>query len=82
MDENENQEVRRIPTDGSYGAGPLAELTIYTKNPEGGRREETFTVPYLLLDFNKLVTLDALHLIMGYAVCKVDRPDRLKELGL
>lgn len=82
MDENTQDNVRRIPTDGSYGAGTLAELTIYTKNSEGGRREETFTIPYLVIDFGKLVALDAMHLIMGYAVCKVDRPDRMKDLGL
>jgi hypothetical protein len=76
------QEPQRIPTDGSYGAGPNAELTIYTKNPDGGRREETFTVPYYTIDFAKLVLLDSLHLILGYSVCKMEKPDRLKDLGL
>ena len=72
----------KIKLDGSYGYGPLAELTIYTKNPEGGRKEETFTIPYMLIDFSKLHAIDYIHLILGYSICKLEKPDQLKSLGL
>ena len=84
MAENEQpqENVKRIPTDGSYGAGTLSELTIYSRTPEGSTKEETFTIPYLLIDFGHLVALDAMHLILGYKVIKVDKPDQMKDLGL
>jgi len=72
----------KIKLDGSYGYGPQAELTIYTKSPEGGRKEETFTIPYMLIDFAKLHAIDQLHLILGYSICKLEKPDQLKSLGL
>lgn len=79
---DEQQEGRRVPTDGSYGAGPLSELTIYTTLPEGGTKEETFTIPYLLINWGHLVSIDALHLIQGYKVIKNVRPDQMKDLGI
>jgi hypothetical protein len=84
MAENEQpqENVRKVPTDGSYGAGTLSELTVYSRTPDGATREETFTIPYLLINFGHLVALDAMHLILGYRVIKIDKPDTMKELGL
>lgn len=76
------QQEKKFPTDGSYGAGTLSELTIYSRTADGATKEETFTIPYLLINFGHLVSLDALHLILGYKVIKVDAPDKLKDLGL
>ena len=81
MAENDNEQ-KRVPTDGSYGAGTLSELTIYTKMEDGSTKEETFTIPYLLINFSHLVALDAMHLILGYRVIKVGKPDQMKDLGL
>ena len=82
MADNEEQQRRSIPTDGSYGAGILSELTIYSRMEDGSTKEETFTIPYLLINFGHLVGLDAMHLIMGYKVIKVAKPDQMKDLGL
>jgi hypothetical protein len=78
----ENEEQRKVPTDGSYGAGTLSELTIYSRMEDGSTKEETFTVPYLLINFGHLVALDSMHLILGYRVIKVSKPDQMKDLGL
>jgi hypothetical protein len=82
MPEQEDCNHPQIKLDGSYGYGVQAELTIYTKNPEGGRKEETFTIPYMLIDFSKLHAIDYIHLILGYSICKLEKPDQLKSLGL
>jgi hypothetical protein len=81
MADNE-QPQKQFPADGSYGAGTLSELTIYSRTADGATKEETFTIPYLLINFGHLVSLDALHLILGYKVIKVDKPDNMKDLGL
>ena len=70
-----------IPLDGSYGSGPVSELTIITKSGDGEKRE-VFTFPYVLIDFAKLTVLNNLNLILGYSIVKSERPSALKDLGL
>jgi len=86
MSEERESQGMRIPMDGTFGPGILCELTIYTrvKTDSGDYREkeERFTVPFMLLDNEKLNIMNNLHLIMGYRVVKEDRPTALKELGL
>ena len=81
MENQENQGRIEIPLDGSYGTGTVSELTIFTKQGDGVR-EETFVVPYFLLDMGKLVAFNNLHLILGFKILKQDKPSPLKELGL
>lgn len=85
---SENHEHIQIPLDGSYGAGPLAEVTIITKitepNPDAGRlRRDTYEVPFFLIDENRLMKMSNMNLIVGYQIIKGDRtPSALKEMGL
>ena len=72
----------QLKLDGSYGAGPLCELTIITRAGEVGEKEETFSIPYMLVNFTTLHAIDAFHLILGYKILKIERPSALKELGL
>lgn len=73
----------QIPLDGSYGAGPLAEVTVITKTPDGGRRRETFKVPYFMIDIPALMKLNGLNLILGFELVKGEAtPSALKEYGL
>jgi hypothetical protein len=72
-----------IPLDGTYGAGPNTELTIYTKVPGTEQiKEETFTVPFFTIDEKRLVLMNSLNFIMGYKLLKLEKADGLKELGL
>jgi len=87
MDDQERieqeQGIVRIPLDGSYGAGPDAEVTIVTKTEDGKRREAVYTIPYLCIDEKKLQNMCAMNLILGYSVIKsASRAPELKELGL
>lgn len=81
-DNEQEQQGKKAPTDGSYGAGTLSELTIFSKMDDGSTKEETFTIPYLLINFSHLVALDGMHFILGYKVIKVAKPDQMKDLGL
>jgi hypothetical protein len=83
-DENELPEgLVRIPLDGSYGAGPIAEVTVITKEGDGRQKEETFTIPYLILDRLVLQKLCDINFILGFKVVKGERLNpALKELGL
>lgn len=78
--ENGNSPVR-IPLDGSFGPGVIAELTIITKQNDA-EKEETFIFPYMLIDFTMLQRLDGINLIKGYRIIKQEKPSALKELGL
>ena len=81
--ENEQPQVVQIKLDGSYGPGPMCELTITTKT-DGGNRNETFTIPYLLVDTKRLQYMSNMNFIVGFAIIK--HPDArlagLRELGL
>ena len=77
-----DEEKRQIILDGSYGCGPVAELTIITRAGEGREKEETYTVPFALINMDVLNAFNHLHLILGYKVLKIDKPSNLKELGL
>lgn len=76
--------VVRIPLDGTYGTGAMAEVTIYTRvSAESNQmKEETFQFPYALIDMNRLVGYNSAHLIAGYKVVKLEKPTALRELGL
>lgn len=77
-------DVVRIPLDGTYGMGALAELSIYTRVSKDSNelKEETFTVPYTLIDQTKLLGFNAAHLIAGFKIIKLQKPSALRELGL
>ena len=59
----------RIPLNGTYGGGPMAEITIYTRVSA-----ESNDV--------KLVGYNAAHLIAGFKILKLEKPSALRELGL
>ena len=85
-DEQPEGSVIRIPLDGSYGAGPTAEVTIVTKIDENGeerQKQETFTVPYYVIDKNVLQKMMDINFILGYSIVKNEKINpQLKELGL
>lgn len=74
----------QIRLDGSYGPGPMAELTITTKTETGGESSVQYTVPYLLIDMKRLQFMSDMNFIVGYGIKK--QPDArlaaLRELGL
>jgi hypothetical protein len=76
--------VVRIPLDGTYGGGVMAEVTIFTRvDAESNQlREETFTFPYAFIDQPRLVGYNAAHLIAGFKIIKTEKPNALRELGL
>ena len=76
--------VIRIPLDGTYGGGVMAEVTIYTRvSAESNElREETFQFPYAFIDQARLVGYNAAHLIAGFRILKLEKPNALRELGL
>ncbi len=86
--ENESTEgVQRvtIPLNGTFGAGPSADLTVITAIPDTDQvREETFKVPYVLIDTVKLQRMCDMNFLLGYKVVK--DPEKsvsaLKGLGL
>lgn len=82
--DNEHPDFVRIPLDGTYGGGVVAEITIYTRvsADSNSMREETFTVPYAFIDQAKLVGFNAAHLIAGFRILKLEKPNALRELGL
>ena len=85
--ENENEQLPegmvRIPLDGTYGAGPDAELTIVTKGEDGQNVEKTYVVPYLALDMPRVLQMCNINFILGFKVVKSEaKTPGLKELGL
>ena len=67
--DSEGRAVIRL--DGSMGLGMLARLTIITSDKTNGTREETFEVPYTLIDFKVLqASLDASY-VLGYRVERI-----------
>jgi hypothetical protein len=83
-DEEQGKEhTIQIPLDGSYGGGPVAELSIFTKTEGGGMKEETFAIPYFFIDTKRLQIFNDANLILGYRLIKGERTlPGLKELGL
>jgi hypothetical protein len=83
MSEPNNEGRVEIRLDGSYGGGPIAELTLITKTDGGGQKEETFQVPFFMVDMKRLQAFNDVNLILGYKIVKGERtPPGLKELGL
>ena len=86
--DNEQEQVPegvvRITLDGTYGGGVMSEVTIYTRVSADSNqvKEETYTFPYAFVDQAKLVGYNAAHLIAGFRILKLDRPNALRELGL
>lgn len=74
----------RIPLDGTYGSGATAELTIYTRvsTESSDVKEETFQFPYAFIDQAKLLGYNTMHLIAGFKILKLEKPNALRELGL
>ena len=83
-DEQLPEGIVRIPLDGTYGGGVMAEVTIYTRvSAESSQvKEETFTFPYAFIDQARLVGYNAAHLIAGFRILKLEKPNALRELGL
>lgn len=84
MTDNEQPDGKvLIRLDGSFGPGPMAELTITTKT-EGGEQTVAYTVPYVLIDKKALQSMSDMNLIVGFGIKK--QPDArlaaLRELGL
>lgn len=75
-DETEQNEVRQkmIKLDGSYGLRDRSYLTIITKDPEQGEREEQFTFPTVLIDMKNLNLALMLRLIKGYKIDQIETP--------
>ena len=83
MAEQEGDGMVRIPLDGTYGAGPDAELVIVTKAENGQQREAAYSVPYLCLDMARIQRLCDMNFILGFRVVKSEAKSAgLKELGL
>lgn len=82
MAEDEQQQGTGVKLDGSYGAGVMSELTLYTRTEDGGEKAETFTFPFALINMEFLNAFNKMHLILGYKLIKVAAPSQLKELGL
>jgi hypothetical protein len=82
--QGQQQGFIQIRLDGSYGPGPMAELTITTKTETGGETSVQFTIPYLLIDMKRLQYMSDINLIVGYGVKKQPeaRLAGLRELGL
>jgi hypothetical protein len=84
--DNQNPEMNRIiiPLDGSYGAGPLADITVITKVPDSDKlKRETYQIPYFLLDIPRMMRMNDANLILGFEIVKGEKtPSGLKELGL
>lgn len=75
--------MTRIPLDGTFGAGPDAELTIVTKGEDGQNVERTYVVPYLALHMQRIQQMSDINFILGFKVVKSEaRTPGLKELGL
>lgn len=84
MTDNEQPDGKvLIRLDGSFGPGPMAELTITTKT-EGGEQTVAYTVPYVLIDKKAIQSMSDMNLIVGFGIKK--QPDArlaaLRELGL
>lgn len=83
MNEPNEDGIVRIPLDGTYGAGPDAELTIVTKGEEGQQIQKTYTIPYLAVDTKRLQQMNDINFILDYSLIKTEaKAMGLKELGL
>ena len=74
-----------IMLDGTYGAGTMSKVVVYTRIPNSDEiREEEFVVPYLFLDIGKIATMQAMNLFAGFQIVNLtkQKPAGLKELGL
>ncbi len=76
-------EPKQIKLDGTFGAGSLTEVKVYTRIPDSSQmREETYTIPYLFLDTNRIAFMHAVGLIAGFAIVSEQKSTQLKDLGL
>jgi len=81
MDENQPTSIR---LDGTYGAGTLTEVKVFTRlvNDPKQLKEETFLIPYMFLDVGKIATMQLMNLFAGFSIINEGKPSQLKELGL
>lgn len=86
MSESNGENRIEIRLDGSYGGGPIAELTIITRTEGGGQREESFQVPFFMIDTKRLQAFNDANLILGYKLVKGEktppRPERAWPMSL
>jgi hypothetical protein len=84
MSEHDSPDIIRIPLDGTYGGGVMAEVTIYTRASADSNdiKEDAFQFPYAFIDQSRLVGYNAAHLIAGFRILKLEKPNALRELGL
>ncbi len=77
--ENENGQSERqqkmIKLDGSYGLKDRSILTIITKDPVEGERQEQFEFPTVLIDMKNLNAALMIRIIKGYEIKQIERPD-------
>ena len=72
-----------ITLDGTYGAGTITQVKIYTRIPGSTElKEETFEVPYLFLDIGRIASMHLMNLFAGFTLVNEGKPNQLKELGL
>jgi hypothetical protein len=69
------QQQKMIKLDGSYGLKDRSILTVITKDPVEGEREEQFEFPTVLIDMKNLNAALMLRLIKGYKIDQIERPE-------
>lgn len=79
MSEDEQQQTdqqrKMIKLDGSYGLKDRSILTIITKDPVEGEREEQFEFPTVLIDMKNLNAALMIRIIKGYKIDQIERPE-------
>lgn len=65
----EDGNEQQVVLDGKYGAGVNAVLTIVTAGPLGDK-EETFLVPYAVVDKKTLNQMVDINMIRGFKIVK------------
>jgi hypothetical protein len=80
---SEENQPHVIKLDGTYGAGPMTEVKVFTRVPDSNQmREETFMVPYLFLDVARISFMHMANLFAGFSLVSESKPTQLKDLGL
>ena len=78
--QNESEQQRKmIKLDGSYGLKDRSILTIITKDPVEGEREEQFEFPTVLIDMKNLNAALMIRIIKGYKIDQIERPEEDKD---
>ena len=78
-EQQSEQQQKMIKLDGSYGLKDRSILTVITKDPVEGEREEQFEFPTVLIDMKNLNAALMLRLIKGYKIDQIERPEEDKD---